>query len=105
MDLIKTAFTQLFNIMLLFLTGLAAGQEQKPPDINHSLSYEIGLNRLKEENLFPMVHKGVINGLAYRFERTGRNYNEVSTTLRYGKIKADPETEKVSQNAQFNAGF
>jgi hypothetical protein len=96
---------QLFLFLLLLIPELVTSQEQKLPSIYHSFTYEIGINWLKEENLFPIVHKGSINGLTYRFEKRGKNYHEVSVTLRYSKIKAELETEKVSQNEQVSFGY
>ena len=72
---------------------------------HHSLTYEIGLNCLKEDDLFPIVHRGSINGLCYRFENREKNYNEISVSLRYSKIRAELETEKASQNIQFSFGY
>lgn len=96
---------QLFLFLLLLIPKLVTSQEQKLPNIYHSFTYEIGVNWLKEENLFPIVHKGSINGLTYKFEKIVKNYHEVSVTLRYSKIKAELETEKVSQNEQVNFGY
>jgi len=96
---------QLFLFLLLLTSKLVTSQEQKLPNIYHSFTYEIGVNWLKEGNLFPIVHKGSINGLTYRFEKSGKNYHEVSVTLRYNKLKAKLETEKVSQNEQFGLGY
>jgi hypothetical protein len=92
---------RLFLFLPMFIPEFVASQETKSPNMYHSITYEIGANWLKDENLFPLVHRGSINGLTYRFEKTGLNYNEVTATLRYGKLKAKPETEKESQNAQF----
>jgi hypothetical protein len=91
-----------FLFLLLFIPEFGASQEPKQSIIYHSIAYEVGVNWLKDENLFPIVHRGSMNGLTYRFEKTGRNYNEVTATFRYGKLKAKPETEKESQNAQFS---
>ena len=91
-----------FLFLLLFIPEFGTCQEPKTAVKYHSIIYEVGVNRLKEENLFPIVHRGSMNGLSYRIEKTGRNYNEITTTLRYGKLKAKAETEKESQNAQFS---
>lgn len=99
----KTAHSLLF--LLLLIPELGLSQEQKRQIKYHSFTYEIGANWLKENNLFPIVHKGAINGLTYRFEKSGKNYNEISVSLRYSKLKAEPETEKVSQNEQFSLGY
>ncbi|MFH0756714.1 MAG: hypothetical protein V2B15_05450 [Bacteroidota bacterium] len=71
----------------------------------HSFTWETGVNRLKEENLFPIVHQGAIHGLTYRYEKSGKHFHEVSVSLRYGKVKAGLETEKVSQNEQAGVGY
>lgn len=94
--------TRLFLFLQLLIPAFVFCQEKDSSDIKHTITYEIGANWLKEENLFPIVHRGSANGLTYRFEKTGKNYNEVTATLRYGKLKAKPETEKESQNAQFS---
>jgi len=97
--------TQLYLLLLLYIPGHVTGQEHKPPNIYHSFMYETGVNWLKEENLFPVVHKGTINGVTYRFEKRGKNYHEISVSLRYSKVKAELETEKVSQNEQIGFSY
>ena len=83
----KTAYSLLFLLLLIPEPGLS--QEQKRQIIYHSYTYEIGANWLKENNQFSIVHKGAINGLTYRFEKSGKNYNEISVSLRYSKLKAN----------------
>ena len=97
--------TILLIILLASLPDIVTCQEQQPPGIIHLFSYEIGANYLKEENLVPVVHKGPIQLLTYRFEKQGKNYNEITVSLGYSRIKAEPETEKVSQNIQFRFGY
>ncbi|HUX94186.1 MAG TPA: hypothetical protein VMV47_00525 [Bacteroidales bacterium] len=99
--------TQLFLLLLLLLCfpELVTGQEEKSPYIYHSFTYETGITRMKEKILFPIVHKGSVNGLTYRYEKRGKNYHEIFVSLRYSKIKTDLETEKVSQNVQFGIGY
>ena len=91
--------------LLLFIPEFGSSQEPQWQAKSHSFTYEIGINWLKEENLIPIVHKGSINGLTYRFEKWGKNYNEVFITLRYSKLKAGLETEKVTQNEQISFGY
>jgi len=40
-----------------------------------------------------------------KYEKRGKKYTEISVSLRYSKIKAELETEKVSQNEQFSFGY
>jgi len=97
--------TGLILILLLLFQGFVFSQKPRSSIVYHSITYEIGANWLKEENLFPIVHKGVINGLTYRFEKRGNVYHEVSVSLRYSKVKAKLETERVSQNEQIYLGY
>ena len=97
--------THLILLLLLLFPGFIFSQKPRSSIVYHSITYEIGSNLVKEENLFPIVHKGVINGLTYRFEKRGNIYHEVSVSLRYSKIKAELETERVSQNEQINIGY
>ena len=99
----KTSFSLLFLLLLIHESG--SGQEPEFQKMYHSFTYEIGSNWLKEDNLFPIVHKGSVNGFTYRFEKTGKFYNEVFVALRYSKLMSEPETEKVSQNMQISFGY
>jgi hypothetical protein len=86
--------------LLIIFAGSGFAQEPESPIKYHSLTYTIGSNWLQEDDLFPIVHKGPVNGLTYRFEKSDKNYNEFAVSLRYSKIKAKLETERVSQNIQ-----
>jgi len=94
-----------FVLLLLLMPEPGSGQDSKPQIKYHTLTYEIGMNWLKEENLFPIVHKGSVQGLTYRFEKWGKNYRELFAALRYSRLKAGMETEKVSQYEQISFGW
>jgi hypothetical protein len=100
-----TKSSQLVLFLLLIFSEFGFAQEPESSVRYHSLTYVIGSNWLKEDNLFPIVHKGPITGLTYRFEKSGKNYNEFAVSLRYSKIKAKLEAEKVSQNIQIAFGY
>ncbi len=99
----KTAYSLLFLLLLIPESG--SSQEPELQKMYHSFTYGIGSNWLKEDNLFPIVHKGYINCFTYRLEIRKKNYNELFVTLGYSKLKAELETEKVSQNMQISFGY
>jgi hypothetical protein len=96
---------KLFLLLLLFISIPAKGQKTKSPAVFHSITYETGVNWLKEENLFPIVHRGWNNGLTYRYENRTENYHEIFISVKHSKLKAKPETEAVSQNAQIGISY
>ena len=91
--------------LMIMILRFVHGQDSILAHKYHSVTYDNGSNRMKEENLVPLVHTGTIHGLTYRFEKPGKRYHEVFVGMRYGKLKSSLETEKVSQNARIGTGY
>ena len=85
------------NILIIFILTLAVsitkGQDQEPL-LNHkyySVNVTFGQNQIKEMNLFPMVHKGMITELSFETEKVKNSLRQFQLFFSYSRIKTSLE--------------
>lgn len=94
-------------IIVCVLPGLipVRAQDSVVTATHHYFGYNPGYIQLKEMNLIPKVHNGMINAVTYCFERTGRNYQSFHFLFGYSNPKTSIERESPDfQNYRKNLG-
>ena len=94
-------------IIVCVLPGLipVRAQDSVITGTHHYFGYNPGYIQLKEMNLIPKVHNGMINAVTYCFERTGRNYQSFHFLFGYSNPKTSIERESPDfQNYRKNQG-
>lgn len=66
----------------------------------HSIAMRVGLQYIKEENLHPKTHMGLLVKLSYGFEKRKYNTSRFRTTIGYSRLKT--KLEGVSKAVNFN---
>lgn len=98
----------MLRIMILFFTFNSSsikGQVDPETKKDHSVSYYLATNWLKEEILIPKVHKGILNSIEYTFEKCNNHFWSIQFDIGYGKLKTELESEVSSQNGQIKLDF
>ena len=69
---------------------------------SNSIQYNIGLNQVKENNLVPVVHRGVLHYLCYENQQQQNNVLDFRVSLLYSSLVTKHEDDGDSFNAQIN---
>ncbi|MFH1196476.1 MAG: hypothetical protein V1720_12300 [bacterium] len=94
----------LFISFLLFSVGNYEAQDSASTSLHH-IGFSFGLDQIKEENLIPKVHSGLISFVSYRLETKNNTYNVFDFNFGYGIVNTEIENEAVSFNFQLSAGY
>jgi len=87
--------------LLLTLYALSLGaQEVEELTKFNSFQLDFGLNQLKEANLHPKVHSGLLYGLTYEHTRQRYHISNYKIGLRYSRLKTKFEQLSASANVQ-----
>jgi hypothetical protein len=97
----KKFFILLFS---LFNIGIFCQDISRPLKFN-SLQYDIGINQIKELNLIPLVHSGILHRLSYNYLKVNTHISGFSASIIYSKISTDYEDDKNSFNAQISLTY
>lgn len=85
---------RLMTILLFFLLCSAiTAQNTGNTKTHHYFGYQLGGIQLKEKNLIPKVHRGVIHILTYGFEKRQENYKIFQFVFGYSNPKTTIERE------------
>ncbi len=92
------SFRLIIALVLLVIQTLQAQNESVPrqsiPGFKHYFGYSLGFDNIKEENLIPKIHSGILHEFAYGWELRRENYHRFLFRLGYGNIKTDIEQEQ-----------
>ena len=99
----KLIFATFFTA--LFVLGECKSQNLNDNLLYHNISYGIGSNQIKEENLIPKVHQGLMHYISYGFEIRSNSYNHFQFNFGYGTLKTEIENEALSINARLSFGY
>lgn len=94
----------LYISLLLFSAGNYEAQDRASTS-HHYLGFSFSLDQIKEENLIPKVHSGLISIVSYRLETKNNYYNVFDFNFGYGIVNTEIENEAVSFNFQLSAGY
>ena len=99
---------QILLILLLSLPSsnkIVNAQNSEKSNTQHYIGYEPGIIQLREMNLIPKVHSGMINNLTYVFEKANINYQSFIFVFGYSRPKTAIErNEGISDKYDKNNG-
>ena len=90
----KIIFTLLFAIICFNL----GAQEDKTSNISRSFQFDMGMKQIKEENIHPKVHHGLLYTLKYEHAKQSRNISAYTIGLGYSRLKTKYEDLSASAN-------
>jgi hypothetical protein len=100
----KTYILLIFIILLI--NNLLKGQETTLASNNHKIysgSLQIGLNQIKEMNLLPLVHKGILTELSFETEKINNTLRQFQCSFIYSRVKTN--LEEMSKSGNIKIGF
>jgi hypothetical protein len=92
-------------IALLFLFHNTLHGQNETDVSRHALGYSLGFARIKEENLLPKVHSGVLHALNYEFQVQGNLSHSVIVQLAYGTVSTDITRDEGAFNARLLVSY
>lgn len=92
-----------YVVWLLIALPLHA-QKDSSVSLN-SLQLVVGVQQIKEENLHPKIHTGVVYGLEYAHNSTKKNSSNFSFLFKYSTPKTKFEDAAYSTHIQLNANY
>jgi hypothetical protein len=96
-------------IFILILTGnLIKGQN--PDSISYiqksnSFNIQFGFNQIKERNLLPLVHRGMLTELSFESEKIKRNLRQFQFSFIYSRLKTSLEEMSKSANIKLEINY
>jgi hypothetical protein len=93
------------TFLLLISVNFCFGQGSIPNSRQNSFQLNIGINQLKEENLHPKVHAGMIYGLRYSNVRTNLHQRQFQIGIHFSQPKTKYENLASSMNIQIDACY
>lgn len=85
-------------VSLLLFCEIIDAQNSENTITHHYFGYEPGFIQLKEMNLIPKVHKGIIHIVTYSFEKTNKNYQSFKFVFGYNNPKTSIERKAENSN-------
>jgi hypothetical protein len=98
-------------ILIFFLTIIGNGIKGQTPDpsFNHNKIYSVniraGLNQIKEMNLLPLVHRGILTELSFETERNKSNLHQFQFIFTYSRVKTSLEEMSKSGNIRLGLNY
>jgi len=88
----KTAFRRIKFILLqcAFATGIFA-QPVDSTKLQHMVSFQLGFNQVKDENLHPKTSSGLASQVSYGFEKQKKHFHHFEFALAYSRLKTEQE--------------
>jgi len=71
----------------------------------YSLNIQLGLNQIKEMNLLPLVHKGILTELSFETEKIKNSLRQFQFSLVYSRVKTSLEEMAKSGNIKFGLTY
>ncbi len=97
------SFQLIIALVFVVIQTLQAQNESVPrqsvPGFEHYFGYSLGFDNIKEENLIPKIHTGILQIFSYGWELRRENYHRFLFRLGYGNIKTGIESEAVTWHA------
>ena len=99
--------TNILLIIILILTGtIIKGQDSDLLSNHHkiySVNIQLGLNQIKEMNLLPLVHKGILTEFSFETEKIKSGLRQFQFLFSYSRIKTS--LEEMSKSGNISLGF
>jgi hypothetical protein len=96
-------------IFILVLNGSRIKGQDPDSSFNHpklySINVQLGLNQIKEMNLLPLVHKGILTELSFETEKLKNSLRQFQLSLVYSRVKTGLEEMSKSGNIKFGLAY
>jgi hypothetical protein len=92
-------------VLIVFQSFEIVQGQGMPTSVNHFLSYSLGINQAKEENLLLKVHSGAIHCFAYSVEIKNDAYQCIELQLGYSTLTTGVKNDAGSSNEQLSLGY
>jgi hypothetical protein len=102
----KTNFL-LISVFVLISHGIY-GQKTDPSSEQHktySFNLQIGQNQIKEKELLPLVHKGMITDFSFETEKVKSSMRKFQFMFTYSRLKTSLEEMAKSGNIRFGFNY
>jgi hypothetical protein len=94
--------------VLILIGSMVKGQDtdlSSDKDKTYSVSFQLGLNQIKEMNLLPMVHKGRLTELSFETEKIKSSLRQFQFSFLYSRIKTGAEEMPKSGNIKLGLDY
>ena len=102
----KMKTTILFIFFLVLSGGHIKGQDQDSEATRHkiySVGMQLGQNQIREMNLLPLVHKGMITEFSFETEKIKSSLRQFQFFLSWSRVKTS--LEEMSKSANIRLGL
>jgi len=93
------------TFLLIFFAFALQAQENISLYQSNGLQLDVGLIQLKEENLHPKVHRGLLYGLKYEHVRLKTGISAFQIGMGFSRLKTKYEALSASANVQLQGGY
>jgi hypothetical protein len=101
--------TKILLIPILILIGFQVKGQNTDLLSDHgksySINFQLGLNQVKEMNLFPLVHKGRLTELSFETEKVKSSLRQFQFSFLYSRIKTEAEELPKSGNIKIEIDY
>jgi len=100
--------TILFIFFLILTGGRIKGQAEDSSAIRqkiYSVGMQIGQNQIRELNLLPLVHKGMISEISFETEKIKSNLRQFQFFFSWSRVKTSLEEMSKSANISFGLNY
>ena len=95
----------LYRSFLITIAFFFTGEICSQTFLRNNIDLGIGFNQVKEENLHPKVHSGVILQPSFHHRFKSHHISELAWAMGYSKVKTRFEDLKASVNLQLNSSY
>lgn len=95
----------LYTVILTICSFSLWAQDTFEIKSSNRFQLDIGMIQIKEENLHPKVHKGLLYVLQYEHARQKRNISTFTITLGYSRLKTKYEDLSATANIQLSGNY
>ena len=101
----KANILLIFFLILMVSTIKGQNQDSLSNKKTYSVNIRFGQNQIKEMNLFPMVHKGMVTELSFETEKVKNSLRQFQLLFTYSRIKTSLEEMAKSANIRFGLNY
>ena len=95
----------ILSLLLIFFTFVLKAQENTNVNKSNGVQLDFGLIQIKEENLHPKAHHGLLYRLQYEHSRQKINISNFHIGLGFSRLKTKYEELSATANAQLQGDY